>query len=190
MEIWRDISGYENLYMVSSYGRIKSLGNGCSNASKERILKQSTNTKGYLHVHLCKNGKDKNFRVHRLVAEAFIPNPNNLPEVNHKDENKQNNFVYINEDGTVDLEKSNIEWCDHTYNVNYGSRTEKTIKKLTNGKHSKQVLQYDLDGNIIAEFSSIMEVERQLGFANNNISKCCKGKYKQAYGYKWQYKNG
>ena len=100
-EIWKIIEGYPN-YMVSNKGRVKSL--NYHRERKEKIMENKKTKTGYLRITLNKNGKYKTFAVHRLVAEAFIPNPNNLPEVNHKDENKQNNFVYINEDGTVDLE--------------------------------------------------------------------------------------
>ena len=130
-EIWKDIVGYEGLYQVSNCGRVKSLSrymnnkNGGKSLLKERILKSAYTKKGYLRVGLCKYSKTKPFSVHRLVAQAFIPNPNNLPQVNHKDENKENNFVYINEDGTADLEKSNLEWCTNEYNSNYGTKNER-----------------------------------------------------------------
>ena len=104
MEEWRDIQGYEGLYMVSNLGRVKSL--NYHRTGKERIMKPSDNGHGYLFVVLCKDGKDKNCRINRLVAQAFLPNPDNLPEVNHKDENKYNNCV------------ENLEWCDRSYNVN------------------------------------------------------------------------
>ena len=206
-EIWRDIVGYEGLYQVSNLGRVRSLGKWIDRKCKgkrwqeEIILKQPLYS-GYLYVGLWKNRKLKYYRVHRLVAEAFLDNPHNLPEVNHKDENKQNNFVYINEDGSVNLEKSNLEWCDRKYNVNYGTATERRRKTNTNHpSYSKVVLQYDLNGNFIKEWPSTMEIERQLGFANTHISDCCKGGYfykernkwvnvSQAYGYKWKYKNG
>ena len=182
MEIWRDIKGYEGLYQVSNLGRVKSLGNGCSNASKERILKpfiDNREGKGYLRVTLCKNGKTKRFQVHRLVAEAFIPNPNNLPFINHKSEIKSQNNV------------ENLEWCDQKYNNSFGTRIERIVKaNINHPNKSKPVLQYDLEGNFIKEWESTMEIDRQLGFAHTNISKCCKGKYKQAYGYIWRYKNG
>ena len=185
-EEWRDIKDYEGLYQVSNLGRVKSLGNGKSNNSKRKIMKQHYNQKGYLLISLTNNG-EKSFQVHRLVAQAFIPNPNNLPQVNHKDENKENNFVYINEDGTIDLEKSNLEWCDNYYNSHYGTRFERIFKKTTNGKCSKPVLQIDKNTNeVIAEFPSMAEVERQLGISN--VSNCCTGKQKTCGGYKWQFK--
>ena len=118
-EVWKDVVGYEGLYQVSNLGRVKSL--GFDKWHKGRILKQSFDSKrNYLFVGLHKDGKIKQKNVHRLVAETFIPNPDNLPCVNHKDEDKTNNFVFVNKDGSVDLNKSNLEWCTVAYNTNYG----------------------------------------------------------------------
>lgn len=170
-EIWLDVVGYVGLYKVSSAGRVKSLKFG-----KERILKPAPNGSGYLLVNLYKDGKMKTMKVHRLVATAFIPNPDNLPFINHKDENKANNRV------------ENLEWVTASYNINYGTRNERVAKSLTNGKLSKPVLQIDKDSNeVIATYPSAREVERQLGFDKGYISNCCNGKYKQAYGYLWRF---
>lgn len=179
-EIWKPVKDYEGLYEVSNYGNVKSLNRvetvgKLIRIRKERILKPCVNSKGYLQVGLCKNGKITNKLIHRLVAEAFIPNTDNLQQVNHKGENKQNNCVW------------QLEWCTNKYNSNYGTRNERIRKRNTNGKLSKPVSQYTLDGNYIKEFSSTMEVQRQLGYAQANISLCCNGKYKHAYGYKWKY---
>ena len=192
-EEWKDIVDYEGLYQVSNTGKVKSLGRWINGKNKgkmwkeEKILKQQLYS-SYLYVGLWKNRKFKYFRVHRLVAQAFISNPNKYPQVNHKDENPSNNFV------------DNLEWCDQKYNVNYGTATERRRKTNTNHpSYSKVVLQYDLNGNFIKEWPSTMEVERQLGFANTHISRCCKGGYfhkernkwvnvSQAYSFKWQYK--
>ena len=165
-EVWKYILGYEGLYKISNKGRVKSIGYG-----KERILKPANNGRGYLKVDLCKNGDKKWCLVHRLVAQAFIPNPNNLPEVNHLDENKENNRV------------ENLEFCDRKYNCNYGTTKQRMIKKL-----SKTVFQYSKDGEFIKEWKSVMDVERNLGYAQTNISSCCLGKYKSAYGFVWRYK--
>lgn len=162
MEIWKDIPGYEGIYQVSTSGRVKSLKFG-----KERILKPIRNNCGYLQVELCKNGECKRFYVHRLVAQVFLPNPNNLPEVNHIDEDKINNRV------------ENLEFCDRIYNINYGTRTD---------KYSKPVLQFNKDGTFIREWKSVKDVERNLGYIHQNISYCCVGRYKTAYGYVWKYK--
>ena len=166
-EIWKDKKDYEGHYQVSNFGRVKSIKFG-----KEIILKQHINIKGgYYYVCLLKNGKHKNYYVHRLVAQAFIDNPNNLPEVNHKDECKTNNVV------------SNLEWCDRKYNHNYG-----TINERISQSQSKPVLQYDLNGNLIKEWKSINECGRN-GFNQGDICKCCNGKRKTAKGFIWVYKN-
>ena len=202
-EIWKDIKGYEGLYQVSNLGRVKSLkrvvvrNNNRPLLVEEKILKPHILKKGkYLRIGLTKNGIRKMYLVHRLVSEAFIPNPNNYQQVNHKDENTSNNCV------------SNLEYCDVLYNNNYGTRNKrisekhkgvlfseehkkKLSKALTNrSDKSKPVLQIDKNTNeIIAEFPSAAEAGRQLGFqTNGHISECCKGKYKQAYGYIWRYK--
>ena len=192
-EIWKDIKNYEGLYQVSNLGNVKSL--NYSHTGKEQILKPPTTKAGYLRVYLYKEGKKrKRFLVHRLVAMAFLDNSDNLPQVNHKDENKKNNCV------------ENLEWCTHTFNMNYGTRLERvaaalkgrifsteTRKKMsakaTNGKNSKPVLQIDpVTNEVIAEFPSVNEVHRQLGFSCGNISSCCNGRYKTCGGFKWQYK--
>lgn len=162
IEIFKDIEGYEGLYQISNLGSVKSLGNGNSNNSKEKILKPTKDKKGYLTVDLYKQGKRKIYKVHRLVAQAFISNPNNLPQVNHRDEDKTNNAV------------ENLEFCDAKYNINYGTRNEKISKQLMCLETGKI-------------YPSTREVQKQLGFAHSNISKCCNGKLKQAYGYTWCY---
>ncbi|MBQ5900688.1 MAG: HNH endonuclease [Clostridia bacterium] len=171
MEQWKNIKGYEGFYQVSDLGRVKSLKYG-----KERVLVGIKDTHGYLMVRLCKDSKAKTCKVHRLVADAFIPNPNNLPQVNHKDENKGNNVV------------TNLEWCDAGYNTNYGTRNERSAKARTNHPNkSKPVYQYTMDGTLIKSYPSTMEVERQTGYGNSKISECCLGKHKQAYGFIWSY---
>ena len=161
-EIWRDIEGYKGLYQISNKGRVKSLKWG-----KERILKLHDDGHGYYQIILCNDCVRKTFKLHRLVALAFIPNPNNLPEINHRDENKKNNCV------------ENLEWCDRVYNINYGTRNERI---------SRKILQYSRSGEFIREWPSALEVERILGIANSHIIDCCRGKYKSAYGFVWRYK--
>ena len=168
-EIWKDITGYEGLYQVSNLGRVKSLKN-----DKEKILKPVISSKGYLFVNLCKQGKQKPTNIHRIVAKAFIPNPNNLPIINHKDEDKTNNCV------------NNLEWCTYQYNNTYGSRIDRFIySNRNNPKTSKKVL--CVETNKI--YLSVRQIERDLGFGIGNIWSCCNGKYKQAYGYTWRYVN-
>lgn len=169
-EIWKDILGYEGLYQVSNFGRVKSLKFG-----KEKILIPGKNKKtGYLQVVLCKENILKTYLVHRLVAEAFIDNPDNLPQVNHKDENKLNNVV------------SNLEWCDAKYNINYGTAIQRSSEKRINGKKSKKVYQYTLDNILIKKWNSITECERN-GFKHSLIIYCCQGKRKTHKGFKWSY---
>lgn len=114
-------------------------------------------------------------RLHRVLAEAFIPNPDNLPQVNHKDENPENNNI------------GNLEWCTAKDNSNYGTRNERISEKMTNGKLSKKVAQYTLDGKLVKIWPSVMEIVRQLGYSQGNISMCCIGKRPTAYGYVWKY---
>lgn len=169
-EIWKDIKGYENIYQISNKGNVKSL--NYKQTGREKILKPSVDKDGYLFVCLCKNRKVKPFKVHRLVAEAFISNPNNYPCVNHKNEIKDNNRL------------ENLEWCTVKYNNIYNGRQKRIAEKL-----SKPVLKIDpISNEIVAEFPSIKEVERQLGYKQGNISKCCKGNRKTVGGFKWRYK--
>ena len=184
-EIWRTaiINGetYEN-YQVSNLGRLMSLNYG--RTGKPKLLTPVENKYGYMVVLLYKDGKRKMFRLHRVVAETFLENPDNLPQVNHKDEDKTNNFV-----GTPknDYKDGNLEWCTCEYNQNFGSRNERISKTKTNGKTSKKVLQFSKSGEFIREWESTRECERN-GFDHSFVSDCCRGKYKSAYGYIWRYK--
>lgn len=187
-EIWKPVYGFEGLYEVSNLGNVKSLDRYKIDRWKKEvliqgcILKQNIDKYGYLHVGLYKNAKYKNCTVHRLVAEAFIPNPDNLPQVNHKDENKLNNFVYIKQDGTVDFEKSNLEWCTNEYNLNYGNRLKKAIEK-----RKLPILQFTKNGEFITEYPSISEAAKHLKKDAGNICSCCRKQIKSAYGYIWRY---
>lgn len=191
-EIWKPvivvridgtIIDFTGLYEVSNYGRVKGVDRYNYRFIKGKIRSTTVNNCGYVMVSLRKNGKLYNLLIHRLVATAFLPNPNNYTEVNHKDENKLNNCV------------DNLEWCSKSYNQNYGTRNNiagnkcsKILKGKFNTKKSKPILQYDLDGNLIKEWPSTAEVKRQLGFATSYIYYCLEGKYKQAYGYLWKRK--
>lgn len=182
-EIWKPICGFEGLYEVSNLGRVKSLKYG-----KEKILKQIKDKFGYLHVILCKNGTKKTSKVHRLVGNAFIPNPNNLPIINHKDEKKENNIV------------ENLEWCTVKYNNTYGSCIQRRIdstdykaiamknaEKLRNHPNrSKKVYQYTLDYKLIKIWESTHECGRN-DYNQRAISACCRGERKTHKGYIWSY---
>ena len=173
MEIWKKIEGYEN-YEVSNLGNVKSL--NYLRTGKEQILKPAKMKNGYSYVFLSKNGKGKIYRVHRLVWEAFNGRIPEGYQVNHINERKNDNRL------------ENLNLMTPKENCNYGTRNERSAKARTNGKRSKPVLQLDFDGNIIREWSSTREVERQTGYAQGNISYCCNGKYKYAYGFRWCYK--
>jgi hypothetical protein len=168
VELWRDIKDYEGLYQVSNWGRVKSL--NYRNTGKEGILKGIEDGRGYLCVHLCNDDGVKNKKIHRLVAEAFIPNPENKPEVDHIDRNKLNNNL------------SNIRWADRKIQNN-NRNLSNMIKKF-----SKPVLQFTLDGEFVREWESTIEIYRELGYSQGNISSCCLGRLKSAYGFKWKYK--
>ena len=164
-EEWRDIQGYEGYYQVSNLGRIRRLErlvdhwrkNGHLRTQPERILKQWVgDNRQRASVALCKEGKTIRIPVHRLVAMAFIPNPHNLPCINHKDENPCNNHV------------DNLEWCTYKYNSNYGNCKEK-IKQALRGKNGgKAIIQYSLNNEFIAEYPSLGEAARITGFGRAN----------------------
>jgi hypothetical protein len=175
-EIWKDIKGYEGLYQVSSYGRVKSLCRIDSNNHivKEKYLKQKGGE--YPRVVLSKNGKIKQFLTHRLVCIAFIPNIQQKKCVNHIDEDKKNNNV------------DNLEWVTYSENQNHGTKNKRCSEKMKNHTAiSKRVLQMDLNFNKIKEWPSTKEVERELGFHNSNISRACLGVRPTAFGFKWRY---
>lgn len=154
-EIWKDIDGFEGQYAVSTRGRVKNL-------KTNKILAGSYGNDGYLRVTL----KCKKYLIHRLVALAFLDNPNKLSQVNHIDERKDNNDI------------SNLEWCSASYNVNYSSH-----------KCSCKVKQIDKNGKSIRIWDSFYQIERELGYARQPITKVCKGRQRYAYGFKWQYVN-
>ena len=188
-EEWKAVKGYEGLYEVSNLGNVRSLDHvweGVRNGvtilipRKGKVLKLQQRQHGYLCVQLHGRGghKTRGFKtmsVHRLVAEAFIPNPLGLPEVNHLDEDKTNNRV------------DNLEWCTHKENSVYGSRPARIGAKHINGVKSRAVSQFTLDGDFVATYPSLAEAQRQTGFNKANIHNAINGRYFQAYGYKWEY---
>lgn len=169
MEQWKDIKDYKGLYQVSNFGRIKSVEKVLVDGRhrKERILKPTKQSNGYYGVMLSNNTIKKRYLVHRIVAEAFLDNPDNLPQVNHKNEIKTDNRV------------ENLEWCDGFYNIHYGT----AIQRI-----SKPVYQYTLDGEFVKEWQSAHEIERQLGYHSSAISKVCRGIKNKHKGFIWKYK--
>lgn len=165
---WKPISGYEGLYEVSNTGLVKSLPRHGTWSKEPRIMIGSVDNHGYPQVTLHKEGKSRTAKVHRLVAETFLQNPFGLKEINHIDENKLNNDV------------SNLEWCNRIYNVNYGSRTEKT---------RRPVVQMTKDGVFLAEYEGVRSaaIACHLRCAGA-ISSVCSGRALSAYGFKWKYK--
>lgn len=155
-EIWKHIQGYESSYAVSNRGRVMNL-------KKNKILKPIVDGAGYLYVNL----KQKRYNIHRLVAQAFLGNTDNLPYVNHIDEDPTNNDV------------SNLEWSSVSHNAKHSIH-----------KQSCRVNQLTLDGEFVREWKSFHEIERELGFARQSIIQCCKGRHKTSNGYRWQYADG
>lgn len=170
---------YEGLYKVSNLGRILSL--NYRNTGKAELMNPVEIENGYFQVGLSKNGEYKKCYVHRLVAETFLPNPENKPEVNHIDEDKTNNFVFLNEDGSINKEKSNLEWKTHRDNCNHGTRNERISKT-----QSKKVLQLSLTGELIREWESTQECGRN-GFDSGHVAACCNGKLKTHKGFRFMY---
>lgn len=177
-EVWKDVVGYEGLYKVSDRGNVYSVERIGTNNRKFGgiILKSRYDKNGYPRVTLCENGIMKTKVVHRIVAEAFVPNPNGLPQVNHLDEVKDNNNV------------ENLEWCDSRYNSNYGTRNERL---------SKKVRATNVETGEVLTFNSTVEAEDK-GYTSGNVARACRGAYKgnngeliedgHLYrGYKWSY---
>ena len=162
-EIWKDIKGYEGRYQISNFGNVYSL-------ITNKILKPRLTLDGYYQVDLYKNGVKKHLYVHRLVAQSFLDNPKNYKIVNHKDENSTNNIV------------SNLEWCNSTYNNNYGN-----CKRKISEANSIKINQYDMDGNFIKQWNSMKEASETLKLSRGNICLCCEGIRNKTGGYRWRY---
>lgn len=170
-EIWKDIEGFEGLYQVSNMGRVRSLDRTDKNGQfrKGRVLADKHNNRGYHLVSLCRDGDTKYRLIHRLVAIAFLDNPNNLPEVNHKDENKANNSV------------SNLEWCTRPYNMTYGTRIKRVAKAnehpiyvVTNSGHHYF-------------FDSTKKAVELLRLDGSNVSECLHDKRKHHHGFTFEW---
>lgn len=169
-EVWKDIKEFEGLYQVSNLGRVISLNYNKTN--QQKVLKVSFDKNGYTSLNLCKEGKIFHRTIHRLVAEAFIPNPNNYPCVNHKDENPRNNKV------------DNLEWCTYQYNMNYGTCAERRNKS-----NKISINQYDKSNNFIKQWTSAIDIQNETGINQGSIIKCCRNKLKTAGGFIWKYED-
>lgn len=174
-EIWRDVVGYEDTHQVSNLGRVRVKERIIDTSTgkrkyKSKLLRIQTSIGGYKFVILVVKNNRKTAYIHRLVAEAFIFNPDNLPCVNHIDEDKSNNIV------------DNLEWCTVAYNNTYGTRLERVSKT-----RSKPIIQLSLEGDLIREWDSTKEAAKFIGCCRENINTCLRGVTKTAYGYKWKY---
>lgn len=181
-EIWKDIDGYEGVYQISNLGNVKSL-NYCGRGYAKNLTPKCNNS-GRLWVELAFNGNKKPMLIHRLVAIAFIPNPNGYPQVNHMDENPKNNRV------------DNLEWCTGSYNIRYSlmlhpERTKifrhRNRKSGTPYKHKREVIQFSKSGDEICKFPNILTVCAENNWRSSHLVDCCNGKRKTAYGYIWRF---
>lgn len=173
-EIWKDIKGYEGKYQISNCGRLKSL--IPYRGQREHLRKPSLAGAGYYYVTLAPQNECR--YIHRLVAETFIPNPDNLPEVNHKDEDKRNNHL------------ENLEWCSHLYNIRYGKTREK-IGKSQIESGVRPIKQIDINGITIAVYRNASHAGQVTGIDSSAIVKVAKGrpKFITAGGYVWRFAN-
>lgn len=186
-EIWKDIKGYEGLYQVSNMGNIRSSDRivhvkhshrEYDELRKGKIVKGLPRRHGYLAVFLYKDGKRRHESIHRLVAEAFCARREGDTDVNHKNEIKTDNRA------------SNLEWCTHKENTNYGTSQERRLQTCRERRSRwKAVKQFDLQGNFIAEYPSLAEMEKQTGYSKGNVCNSIKGKHGQThpYGFRWEY---
>lgn len=183
-EIWKDIPDYDGKYQISNYGRVKRLKRNVFvrvlgktvEISTPKILKLNLVKSGYLYITITANNTKRTLKIHRLVAEVFIPNPNDLPEVNHIDGNKENNCV------------DNLEWCTHKENIQHALKNNLLNDRSgNNNANCKKINQYDSDGNFIKLWNSIYEITKETGFERHGITRCCTSKSKTYKGYIWKY---
>lgn len=169
-EIWKDIEDYKGLYQVSNLGRVRSLEriDALGRRRKGKVLADKHNNRGYHTIALCRDGNIEYKLIHRLVATAFLNNPNNLPQVNHKDENKANNAV------------SNLEWCTSEYNLNYGTRNERLSKA-----EGRPVYVIANSGHRYF-FRSVRMASELLGLDRGAMRRCLRGKVKHHHGYTFE----
>ena len=177
-EIFKDIVGFEGIYQISNFGQVRSLEkivegkNGCKRLLKEKLLKISKNGIGYLYVCLHKDKKQYIKKIHRLVAETFIPNPENKPDVDHINTIRTDNRV------------KNLRWCTRKENCN----NKKTLKNYSKAK-SKPIIQLAKNGRFVKRYDSATDCQRQTGFNHSHICSCCKGERKTSNGFKWMYED-
>ena len=193
-EIWKDIAGYEGLYQISNFGRVKSLPRELKRfadrkcLTKERILKAHPNSKGYLRVPLKKDGIEEKRFLHRLVAEAFIPNPNNKSEVNHIDNIPINNAV---ENLEWTTHKENMEWASGCGRFNHLKEQRSKYGKMNIEKAresvKRKVCLIDENGNVIKEYNTLTEACKDYGIDSGGLCRCCQGKQETCGGYHWRY---
>lgn len=195
METWKSIAGYEGLYEVSNRGQVRSVvrtskrNGNTTKTVQSTVLRIQQQSNGYLKVSLCKDGKARDFRVHRLVASAFIPNPDNLPEVNHLNEDKSDNRV------------ENLCWSSHRDNIMHGTQLKRGVANRNqrgelNGMFgrkgalspvAKRVIQSDSNGKVVAEYSSIREAAKAIGRTPGSITNAIVGRTSNCAGYTWKY---
>lgn len=171
LEIWKDIIGYEGFYQISNLGNVRSLDREVKGGRhlKGKLKKHKIDRCGYHFVRLCKNGGGKNFSIHRLVAIHFIPNPNNLPEVNHIDEDKNNNCI------------TNLEWCTRTQNMSHG-----TLPYRSRHYKNKPVVQFTLEGEFVMRYEITTDT-KDFGFQPSHVQDCARGVRKTHKGFIWKY---
>lgn len=190
IEVFKVIPEWEN-YEISNWGKIKRIGgwvncNGGKRYVQEKILVPILNSLGYHRINLCANNRRHIYFIHQLMGKVFLPNPNNLSQINHKDENVGNNFIYINEDGSIDLDKSNLEWVTPSYNINWGTRNLRVSKKMLNHPNTSIPVYRILKGKKTV-YPSINEASRQTGYSDVIIGLWIKDKCTPRDGSEWGY---